>query len=106
MGQVYRLRDLGRIRAVKDPEAAPRNCRWLFSKADTQELMGDPEYCKGRYHYEKYCSPEAIARNKAKREQEAETQFREQLDACIDAMHRSRATRGSQFAANPPEWER
>ena len=101
--QAYRHRDTGRIRAVKAPEAAPRCCRWLFCKADVDKLMNNPVYNKGRFHYAKYCTPGAIARNKAKREQEAEAQFREQLDACIDAMHRNRATRGSEFAANPPE---
>ena len=101
--QVYKHRDRGQIRAVKDTALASRNCRWLFCKEDVLSLMNDLVYNKGRFHYAQYCTPEAIARNKAKREQEAEARFREQLDACIDAMHRSRATRGSQFAANPPE---
>ena len=82
MNQAYWHRDAGHIRAVKDPAVAPRNCQWLFCKADVDKLMNDPQHCKGRYHYAKYCTPEAIAENKAKRQREAEAQFREQLDAC------------------------
>lgn len=101
--QAYRLRDTGRIRALKDPALASRNGRWIFCKADVKALMNDPTYYEGRFHYEKYCTPEAIARNKAKREQEAEVEFRQQLDACEAAILRARATQGSFFAANPPD---
>lgn len=105
MNQAYRHRDAGLIRARKDPAAAPRNCQWLFCKADVIKLMNDPAFIRGRGHYAKYCTPQAIARNKEKREQEAEAQFSEQLNACEEAMRRH-AMQGNPFAANPPtvEW--
>ena len=102
--QAYRHRDSGRVRAIKDPTAAPRNCRWLFCKADVKKMMNDPNFIEGRIHYTKYCTPEAQQRNKERREQEAEAEFRQQLDACEAASLRLRATQGSLFAANPPDW--
>ena len=56
---VYQIKDRGRLYGEKRQyeSGLRKQKQWLFRKTDVLTLLNDPDYRKGREHYQEHCAP-------------------------------------------------